>query len=206
MIYSHAMDSTIKKIEEDDLREQILLAARERFTHYGYGKTTMVELAQDCECSAANLYRYFSSKQDIAAAVCQQCMDERVDALRAIVRQQGLSAAERLRAYVLAGIEINRERDNGPKINELVAHILEQRQDLVHLRIQTQTSLVAEILSYGNETGEFEVDDVITTARSVFASLTLFEVPIFQPLYSEEEFEGIAHSTVDLLLKGLAKR
>lgn len=192
--------------DTDELRLRIVEAARERFTHFGYGKTTMAEIAADCDCSAANLYRYFNNKQDIAAAVAQQCMEGRICTLREIVQQPGMSASERLRAFVIGGIEASRANPDGPKINELVGYVLEQRKDLVHAKIQAQTALIAEILAYGNETREFDIDDIIATARSVYAALTLFEVPIFQPLYDEQEFIDIANSTVDLLLRGLQRR
>jgi len=49
----------------EETRQLILDAAFERFGHYGYNKTTMVEIAQDVGMSAANLYRYFENKQEI---------------------------------------------------------------------------------------------------------------------------------------------
>jgi len=201
------MNSMARHPDNEELRERILLAARERFRQTGFGKTTMVDIATDCACSPANLYRYYASKQDIAAAVCERCMGERVVTLRQLVRTPGSSAAQRLRAYVLEGLKINREQlAEGPKLSELIAHILEQRHDLVHSKVQAQSSLIAEILAYGNETGEFDVDDVINTARTVHAALILFDVPIFQPLFSEAEFQTLANNTVDLLLRGLIRR
>ena len=50
-----------------DVRSQIIEAANARFKHYGYGKTTMAEIAADSGMSAANLYRYFKNKQEIIA-------------------------------------------------------------------------------------------------------------------------------------------
>ena len=196
-----------KPSEQDELRDKIMEVAEERFAHFGYGKTTMAEIAHDCDCSAANLYRYFESKQDIAAEVSRRCMQERTRAMRQVVRQLGVSAAGRLRTYVLESLKYSREyRGNRAKINELTALIMEQRTELVHEKMRAQQALIAEILAYGNETGEFDVEDVLTTARSVYASLTLFEVPIFQSLFSEREFDEIANNVVDLLLKGLIKR
>lgn len=191
----------------DELRLTILAAAEERFRTYGYNKTTMVEIAQDCGCSAANLYRYFPSKQDIAEAVSLRCMNDRVDALREVIRQPNASAEQRLRSYVTQNLKYTQEiYADSPKIIELVAYMLEQRQGLVHEKIRAQCSLIAEILAYGNETGEFVINDVITTAQTVYAALTAYDVPIFHTLYSPEEFEEMASNTVDLLLKGLARR
>lgn len=184
-----------------------MAAAEQRFAHYGYGKTTMADIAQDCDCSAANLYRYFESKQEIAAEVSRRCMQERVQAMRQVVRCPGVSAVGRLRTYVLESLKFSRDTlDNRPKINELIAYIMEQRVDLVRERIRVQQGLLAEILAFGNETGEFDVEDVLATAQSVHASVMLFEVPLFQSLFGENEFFDIANTVVDLLVSGLARR
>ena len=41
----------------------------------------MAEIAQDCQMSAANLYRYFDNKQDIGAAISQLCLADKIDVL-----------------------------------------------------------------------------------------------------------------------------
>ena len=40
----------------DETALRILEAASDRFLHYGYGKTTMSEIAKDCNMSTGNLY------------------------------------------------------------------------------------------------------------------------------------------------------
>ncbi len=189
------------------IRSRILDAAEERFRTYGYNKTTMAEIATDVGMSAANLYRYFNNKQDLAAACASRCMGARSQILREAIRQPGLSASGQLRAFVRGTLQYSWDNTNKqPKINELVATIASQRQDIVHEKIQEQTALLAEILAYGNQSGEFEVDDVIRTARALYATLTLFEVPLFMSLYELEEFERLAQDVVALLIKGLEKR
>ncbi len=191
----------------EDLRVQILDAAQQRFSVYGYGKTTMAEIAKDCAMSAANLYRYFKNKQDIAAACAARCMIEQQDTVRAIVRQQHSTAAEKLRAFVLAGLETTHKMYvDQPKINELVEFVASERQELVHQKIQTQHALITEILVQGNQTGEFDIKDVLVTGRAVQSALVKFNVPIFMALYPLDEFMAMANEVVDLILQGLHKR
>ncbi len=193
--------------EECAVCERILDAAMERFQRYGYTKTTMVEIATDTRMSAANLYRYFRNKQDIAAACASRCLDEQAELMRKVVRQPARSARQRLRALVQGMLRHTWENTHsGSKINELVSLIASQRQEVVAAKIQTQTSLIAEIIAAGNESGEFAVRDVIATARAVYASLTLFDVPLFMGLYPYEEFEALADEVVSLLLRGLEQR
>ena len=44
-----------------EIAEQIIAAAEKRFFYYGFGKTTMAEIASDCDMSPANIYRFFVS-------------------------------------------------------------------------------------------------------------------------------------------------
>jgi len=197
------MDPNDLKIIEE-LRVKILDAAQERIQVYGYGKTTMAEIAKDCSMSAANLYRYFKNKQDIAAACAERCMTEQQDAMRELVRQEFPSAAQKLRAFVIEGLKRTHEMFvDQPKINELVEYIASERQDLVHNKIKRQHSLIAEILVQGNQTGEFNINDVVTTARAVQNTIVKFNVPIFMALYPIDEFIIMANEVVDLLLHGL---
>lgn len=53
-------------------RNRILEAARERFLHYGYKKTTMDEIAADAAISKATLYAQFSNKEDILIHLMEQ--------------------------------------------------------------------------------------------------------------------------------------
>ena len=81
--------------DKTDTRKEILTAARERFSHYGYSKTTMSEIAKDCEMSAGNIYRFFASKLDIAEAMAVDFNNEAQEKFRKISNME-LSAPDRL--------------------------------------------------------------------------------------------------------------
>ena len=199
--------NAIQESQGLEIRSQIVEAARSRFSHYGYGKTTMSEIATDVGMSAANLYRYFKNKQEIIAECASSCMCERVERLRMAIKQAEMSAVERLKTYVLTDLQISHEMaENDRKINELIITITQKRPDLVYKKIEAENSLIAEILSYGNETGEFNINDVMTTAQTIHTSLIVFNVPIFMSLYSHEQFKEKAIAIVELIVLGLAKR
>jgi len=200
------MNASHSELDTDKLREEILDAANTRFLSYGFGKTTMAEIADDVSMSAANLYRYFQNKQDIAAACADRCMCNRIDHLKEAIRQKDLSASRRLHIFALEGYRHNREmmRDT-PKINELVETVSSTRPEIVQHKIKAQVGLIAEILAYGNQIGEFDVDDVLNTAETIYAALLLFDVPIFLPLFSNKEFEKKAEQVVNLIIEGIKK-
>ena len=201
----NAVNTSQKNIELD-ISSQIVEAAHNRFRQYGYGKTTMAEIAADIGMSAANLYRYFKNKQDIIAECANRSMCERLDRLRVAIRKPELSAIERLKAYVLTDLVISQEMaENDEKINELVNNITLQRPDMVYSKIEAENAVIEEILSYGNETGEFAIDDISNTANTIHMSLVIFNVPTFMSLYSLEEFGEKAVSVIELIVSGLAK-
>jgi AcrR family transcriptional regulator len=201
------MDSSRVFDFNENVYQQILEAAFKRFGHYGYNKTTMAEIAEDTGMSAANLYRYFENKQEIAVACANRCICQHIDLLRAAVREPKLSATAQLENYVMTMlIDCHETFSNETKINEVVTFITNERSDLVYQKIDAQQALIAEILAHGNQTGEFDVNDVIATARAVHSTLVVFGVPLFMSLYPLDEFRNKARDVVKLLLYGLNKR
>ncbi len=202
--YKISMTTAAENTEE--IRQRILQAAEERFRVYGYGKTTMAEIAKDSAMSAANLYRYFENKLDIGTFLAQQCMAQQLDILREVVRRPGLTAAKCLEEFVLAKLRFTYDSCLcEDKINELVAIIASEKKEIVHQKMLAEQSLIAEILSEGNKSGEFDIADVLQTSESVQTATVKFGVPIFMNLYPLAKFEKMAIGVVQLLLRGLLK-
>lgn len=192
---------------QEETRARILEAAEARFRTYGYGKTTMAEIAHDVDMSAANLYRFFDNKLDIGAALAKRCFAEREKAIVTVVNDPAMSAAQKLEGFVLAILRYTHGQFSAePKINQLVETIIIQRQDLVRNKIERDQQLVMEILQHGQQAGEFEIDDLNSTAEAVRNATVKFCMPLFMHMYPLEEFERMAKEVVQLLLKGLKKR
>ncbi|AWB92112.1 TetR/AcrR family transcriptional regulator [Aeromicrobium chenweiae] len=56
----------------DARRQQIVDAARARFTEHGFAGTSMADVVAEAGLSTGAIYRYFSSKDDLVIAVCEQ--------------------------------------------------------------------------------------------------------------------------------------
>jgi TetR/AcrR family transcriptional regulator, transcriptional repressor of aconitase len=56
----------------DARRQQIVDAARARFASHGFSRTSMTDLVAASGLSVGAIYRYFSSKDEIVAAICAQ--------------------------------------------------------------------------------------------------------------------------------------
>ena len=188
----------------DEIRQQILDKAGCRFGQYGIGKTTMVEIAKDCGMSAGNLYRYFESKFDIGVGVAQLYICKAEQILRDVLKRPGLSPSQRLEAFVLEKLRfMHSQIIEQPNVQDLVDYILADRWDLVERHRDVQNSLMSEILSEGNRTGEFNVSDVVHTANAIYALTTKFRLPHFIKNVTLEGLEQEAKASVDLMIRGL---
>jgi AcrR family transcriptional regulator len=56
----------------DARRQQIVAAARTRFARHGFAGTSMTDIIVESGLSNGAIYRYFTSKEQIIAAVCEQ--------------------------------------------------------------------------------------------------------------------------------------
>src|SRR5437016_11870011 len=61
---------------DHEVRDQIVGAATEHFSRYGYEKTTVSELAKAIGFSKAYIYKFFESKQGIGEMICANCLRE----------------------------------------------------------------------------------------------------------------------------------
>jgi AcrR family transcriptional regulator len=188
----------------EDIKGLILEKATDRFVRYGFGKTTMVEIAKDCGMSAGNLYRYFESKFDIGVGVAQQYISDAEQILRDVLQRPGLKPARRLEAFVLEKLRFMHSHIiEQPNVQDLVNYILDERWDLVEHHRDAQNALMSEILSEGNRAGAFKVADVVLTANTIYAMTTKFRLPHFIKNVTLEELEQEAKGVVALMIQGL---
>lgn len=70
---------------EHDVRTQIVVAAREHFSQFGYEKTTVSDLAKAIGFSKAYVYKFYESKQAIGEQICADCLAGMEDEVRAAI-------------------------------------------------------------------------------------------------------------------------
>jgi AcrR family transcriptional regulator len=190
----------------DEIRQQILQAAEERFKQFGYNKTTMAEIAGDCDMSAANLYRYFENKLAIGAALACNCLNKDIENLKKIVFDKHTTPQDKVREFILATLDFTHTQwSETPRMNEMVTAICHERLDIVDQHVQNKQALLITLLREGNQLGVFDVADPQVTAEAILTATTLFDVPLLMPLFSREAFERKAKYLASLLLNGLLK-
>lgn len=190
-----------------EARGSILDAAEVRFRRYGFAKTTMVELACDCGMSAGNLYRYFANKEEIGAQVAVRCMQDHEEIGRGVIAQSDLSASEKLETFIVAVALDTFERViKDSELNELVLHITEKRNDIVEPHVRALIDIIARMLAEGDASGEFEIDDLATTAQAVLLACKGVVHPLLLSEWSAEDAEANCRAVIRLLIRGLSRR
>jgi len=192
------------KRDREQTKKQILQAAFQRFSHYGFNKTTMAEIAEDCNMSAANIYRFFKGKNDILADIALNLLAEIKKTLSRIVENDETSAAEKLRLLMREALIINyRQYADQPKINESIADICRRRRDLIQKYRLVKQDLVVAILKQGIESGEFRITDPEARALSILHATMAFHSPFFISSYSLDELTAFSDNVVTALVEGL---
>lgn len=191
----------------EEISTQILDAAEARFRTYGFGKTTMAEIASDIDMSTANLYRYFENKLAIGSAMAGRCFTERDTVLNEIVSRSGITESKRLEIFVLGMLDyMHGQFSNEPKISELVDVIVKKRPDLVKYQVDGDKQLIKTILQQGIDQNEFDIKDANEMASYVQAAIVKFSSPFFIAMFAIEELERLAKGVVALILNGLVKK
>ena len=193
--------------EKSQTRERILHAAMTRIKHYGYGKTTMAEIAADCGMSPGNIYRFFEAKIDIAEAMARRHYAEQQADSAAIARRRDLTPDERLRE-----IFVKRMRDNyllveeNAKILEVAQVLTTERPIFSNEQLAHERVFLAALLEEGADqgvfiTGNYEfIAEMLQSATAKFSFPQLFSQLTLAKL--ERELVGV----LDLILSGLYVR
>src|SRR5215472_12983434 len=94
--------------QKEDLRQEILDAARELFVREGYESVSMRKIADKVEYAPGTIYLYFEDKAAILDTLCQQTFTKLRERLEAIHEDQGdpVEALRRgLRTYIQFGLD-----------------------------------------------------------------------------------------------------
>jgi AcrR family transcriptional regulator len=189
---------------KDTVRGNILEAAKKRFLHYGYAKTTMAEIAADCSMSPGNLYRYFPGKLDIGEAICTEAGEYAVARLREVMRRPSRTAKERLRDFLFADMKLTYDQlEYDKQVFEMARVVATERPQFANRILALNRALLSEILAAGNASSEFFIEDVVFTAEMLQSATMKFRYPQLHSKLPYEKLERELDGVLNLLLNGL---
>lgn len=188
----------------DTKREKIIDAARERFGHYGYPKTTIAELASDCAMSSGNIYRFFQGKLDIATEIARRESLAAVDRIEYLLSCPTRSARERLETMMFIDLRTTYHLlENKPKVVELAQIVMNERPMFQVESIRRERRAIGRVIKKGAETGEFNPLNAARTSACLHNATVKYR---YAQVFTNQSLEDLERELADLLtilLRGL---
>ncbi len=187
-------------------REQILDAAMNRIKHYGYGKTTMSEIAGDCGMSAGNIYRFFASKLDIAEAMARQFNADLYQAMSEIARSNDAPAKRLRRVFHYSLSQTFDAIEREAKILEVAEVLGEERPLFMNEGLAQERIYLCTILEDGVEQGHFApIADPNYTAEMIQSALMKYRFPQLFSRLTLPKLRRELNGVLDIIIAGLQK-
>jgi AcrR family transcriptional regulator len=187
---------------DNEQRYRIIATAERLFRQFGFQKTTVADIARELRMSPANIYRFFSAKSEINAAVARLLMGEVETAAEAIAAGPG-AAAERLRRLVVSSQAMNMERyvvDR--KIHDMVEAAIQENWPTIDEHIQRIEAIFESVIRSGMEAGEFRRADPGLAAKLVCCACIRYCHPRLMVEFADNP-EPTSDQMVDFCLAAL---
>lgn len=171
---------------DHEVRDQIVAAATEHFSRYGYEKTTVSDLAKAVGFSKAYIYKFFESKQAIGEMICANCLRQIEAEVKAAIDETD-QPSEKLRRIFKGFTEATlRLVFSDRKLYEIAASAATERWAVVVAYEERVQALLKEILQEGRQSGDFERK---TPLDETAAAIYLVMRPYFNPLLLQHSFD-----------------
>jgi AcrR family transcriptional regulator len=180
---------------EHEVRAQIVDAATEYFSRYGYEKTTVSDLAKEIGFSKAYIYKFFDSKQAIGEVICGNRLAVIIAAVNEAVADAH-SATEKFRrmfkALVVSGSQLFFQ---DRKLYDIAAVAAGAPWPSVKSYEAQIRQLLLDIVLLGRESGEFERKTPLDeTVNAIF----LVMKPYTNPLLLQHNLDSAEEATIQL--------
>jgi len=147
-------------------KQMILDNARTLFEETGYEKTNIKSIAKACNFGPANLYNYFSSKEEILFEILKQESEQLVKSLNEVENSRDLNAEQKLRAIVkgVADFSIGRKRRTRLLFIKYTGDLTPEHRKYINKIRDSQDEYIRGIIRKGMKDGEFaKMDETYAT-------------------------------------------
>ena len=189
---------------DHSVRDQIVEAAGAHFSHYGYEKTTVSDLAKAIGFSKAYIYKFFDSKQAIGEAICAKTLSGIVATVEEAVAS-ATTPTEKFRKMfkilVTTGVSLH---FSDRKLYDIAAHAAGEQWPSVRAYCDRIKQIVTDIVREGRESGEFERK---TPLDETVRAIDLVVQPYVNPLLLQYNLDVAEEAPVqlsNLVLRSLA--
>lgn len=189
---------------DHEVRDQIVAAAMGHFSHYGYEKTTVSDLAKAIGFSKAYIYKFFDSKQAIGEVICAGCLSEIEAEVAAAVAQAG-TPPDKLRRMFKAFTEASlRLFSHDRKLYEIATSAASERWQVAQAYEERIHALLRDVLQEGRQSGDFERKTPLDeTVMAIYLVLRPYVNPLLLQ-YSLDSTETAPGHLSGLVLRSLS--
>ncbi|PRX26617.1 TetR family transcriptional regulator [Paraburkholderia sp. BL18I3N2] len=189
---------------DHEVRDQIVAAATDHFSRYGYEKTTVSDLAKAIGFSKAYIYKFFESKQAIGEMICANCLQEIESEVRTAVAETDLPP-EKLRRMFKVFTEASLKlffRDR--KLYDIAASAATENWQAVQAYEARVQKLLQEVLQEGRQSGDFERKTPLDeTAMAIYLVLRPYLNPLLLQ-YNRDTTDVAPAQLSSLVLRSLS--
>jgi AcrR family transcriptional regulator len=200
------MENSALNIGEDEVREQLVQAARQVFARYGYKKTALDDIAREARKGKSTIYYYFKSKDEIFKAVIDAEAEIRVKAIEEKI--SGISdSQEKLKTYIYI-----RMRTLKMVVNyyEAIKNDLLDNLYFVNTfrtdHFEAEVNQIKLMLLEGIDKNHFTIQNPELIAKTIVTALHGFEVPLILKNLSDEELQKAIEEMLNILFFGIVAK
>jgi AcrR family transcriptional regulator len=187
----------------DRLRDAILRSAARLFRERGFADTGMRDIAGAADLSAANLYHYFDSKNDLLF-YCQDRALDRMLATVAHARRESASAPRRLRVVLHAHLQTLLDEIEGATAHLQVESLPPALREAIVRKRDRYERALRRIITEGIERGELVDMEPAVVARAMLGAMN-WTVTWFRP-DGPDTAAAVGEVISRFLVRGVAAR
>lgn len=189
---------------EHNVREQIVAAAEQHFSRYGYEKTAVSDLAKAIGFSKAYIYKFFDSKQAIGEAICSKTLSAIVAAVEQAVAGAPTATEKFRRMFKALTTTAVSLFFNDRKLYDIAASSAAEGWPSARAYAQRIRQILMDVVREGRESGEFERK---TPLDETVHAIYLVMLPFVNPLLLQHNLDLVEDAPVqlsNLVLRSLA--
>jgi AcrR family transcriptional regulator len=192
-------------VNKEEFRKKVILTAGGIFSHYGFRKTSMDEIAKALKKGKSSIYYYFASKEEIFEAVvlyeANVLRNELTTAIKSVE-----SPIEKMKNYVFVRMKAFEKLSN--YYNAIFDKNLDHFDFIETIRAKydrEELAILRLILYHGARKKVFSVRNSEYTALAIQTTLKGLEVPMFWKK-KEVNIEDRLNGILDVLFNGILKK
>lgn len=192
-------------MKREKKEEKILIAALRHFSRFGYRKTSLEDIARDCDMTTGNIYFYVKNKEELyIKAVSMALLEWQSHAANAIAGYDDIGDKFRIMAtasfdYVIANEELRSLLQQDPDI-----YTITPREDRFRDINLASIQIIRNVLQEGIAEGSFQQDmDLDGTADFIWSVYVMFLIRAYHKNEETENISRIYKRGVEVILRGL---